>query len=187
MLDLARLIIPASWVVLFGSFAWSWRRAQRGRRESGRRVERASLLGMLLEFAALALAPLFRVADPGLPGWVYAASAGLAMVSAAFGIRAGAVLGRQLRIQAVVTDEHRLITAGPYSLVRHPIYAALFGMILATALVFAELRALAVVVPVFLAGTEIRVRSEDRLLAEHFGKEFDEYRRRVRAYLPGLR
>jgi len=39
----------------------------------------------------------------------------------------------------------------------------------------------------FLAGTEIRVRVEDRLLEARFGEQFWKYRRSTRAYLPLLR
>jgi protein-S-isoprenylcysteine O-methyltransferase Ste14 len=38
-----------------------------------------------------------------------------------------------------------------------------------------------------LAGTEIRVRAEDRLLAERFQESFRAYRSRVSAYIPFLR
>jgi protein-S-isoprenylcysteine O-methyltransferase Ste14 len=40
---------------------------------------------------------------------------------------------------------------------------------------------------VFLAGTEIRVRIEDRLLASHFGERFQEYKSSVSAYIPFVR
>ena len=40
---------------------------------------------------------------------------------------------------------------------------------------------------IFIVGTEIRVRTEDRLLASRFGPAFDEYRRKVPAYLPWVR
>jgi protein-S-isoprenylcysteine O-methyltransferase Ste14 len=39
----------------------------------------------------------------------------------------------------------------------------------------------------FFIGIEIRVRAEDRLLAEHFQDVFFEYRGRVRAYIPFIR
>jgi protein-S-isoprenylcysteine O-methyltransferase Ste14 len=39
----------------------------------------------------------------------------------------------------------------------------------------------------FLVGTEIRVRSEDRLLAERFPESFDAYRLNVHAYIPFIR
>jgi protein-S-isoprenylcysteine O-methyltransferase Ste14 len=38
-----------------------------------------------------------------------------------------------------------------------------------------------------MAGTEIRVRSEDRLLASRFGEEFQAYRKTVKAYIPFIR
>jgi protein-S-isoprenylcysteine O-methyltransferase Ste14 len=39
----------------------------------------------------------------------------------------------------------------------------------------------------FLAGTEIRIRAEDRLLSERFQDTFLQYRSRVRAYVPFIR
>jgi protein-S-isoprenylcysteine O-methyltransferase Ste14 len=39
----------------------------------------------------------------------------------------------------------------------------------------------------FLAGTEIRVRAEERLLAERFGANFAEYRKNTHAFIPFLR
>jgi protein-S-isoprenylcysteine O-methyltransferase Ste14 len=39
----------------------------------------------------------------------------------------------------------------------------------------------------FIAGTEIRVRAEERLLAQRFTDEFAAYRKRVPAYIPFVR
>jgi protein-S-isoprenylcysteine O-methyltransferase Ste14 len=39
----------------------------------------------------------------------------------------------------------------------------------------------------FFAGTEIRVRIEDRLLSSRFGGQFRDYRDRVPAYVPWVR
>jgi protein-S-isoprenylcysteine O-methyltransferase Ste14 len=39
----------------------------------------------------------------------------------------------------------------------------------------------------FIIGTEIRVRIEDRLLASHFGERFVVYQQRVPAYIPFLK
>jgi protein-S-isoprenylcysteine O-methyltransferase Ste14 len=36
----------------------------------------------------------------------------------------------------------------------------------------------------FLAGAEVRVRAEERLLAERFGAEFAEYRQTTWAFIP---
>jgi protein-S-isoprenylcysteine O-methyltransferase Ste14 len=39
---------------------------------------------------------------------------------------------------------------------------------------------------VFIIGTEIRVRTEEKLLASRFGEEFQEYKRTVPGYIPFL-
>ena len=80
-----------------------------------------------------------------------------------------------------------MIRTGPYRLVRHPIYASLLGMLLATAAVVARWEAALAAALVYVAGTEIRVRAEDRLLARRFGPSFEEYRRTVPAYIPFVR
>ena len=97
-------------------------------------------------------------------------------------------LGRQWRVQAVVTDDHELITSGPYRVVRHPVYLAFLGMLLGTALIRGHPVAGLAAVLVFAAGTEIRVRAEERLLAATFKDRFAAYTLRTRwAYVPGLR
>ncbi|HXR38770.1 MAG TPA: hypothetical protein VN776_06740 [Terracidiphilus sp.] len=39
----------------------------------------------------------------------------------------------------------------------------------------------------FLAGTEVRIRAEERLLATRFGASFSAYRARTSAYIPFIR
>ena len=46
--------------------------------------------------------------------------------------------------------------------------------------------ALLAAVAIFLVGTLIRIRREEKLLREAFGPEFDDYSRRVPAIVPGL-
>jgi len=103
------------------------------------------------------------------------------------GWRAVAHLGRQFRIQAGLYDDHELVRTGPYGIVRHPIYSSLFGMLLGTMLLFSDLRWAPLPIALFIAGTEIRVRSEDALLASRFGADFENYRRSVPAYIPFVR
>jgi protein-S-isoprenylcysteine O-methyltransferase Ste14 len=95
-------------------------------------------------------------------------------------------LGRQWRIDAGLSSDHELIMAGPYRFVRHPIYTSMLCVLLATGIVITPPWLFLAALILFLVGTEIRVRIEDSLLASQFGDTFQEYRRRVPAYIPFL-
>jgi len=95
-------------------------------------------------------------------------------------------LGQQWSLAARVVEGHKLVTKGPYSIVRNPIYTGMFGMLLATGLAVSHWIGLGLAIAVFAIGTFIRVRSEERLLREMFGREFDDYARKVPAVIPFL-
>jgi protein-S-isoprenylcysteine O-methyltransferase Ste14 len=63
----------------------------------------------------------------------------------------------------------------------------MLGMLLAAGMAWTWWPMFVAGVIVFLAGTEIRVRTEDRLLAGRFGERFSAYRARVYAYIPYIR
>ena len=96
-------------------------------------------------------------------------------------------LGKQWRIQAGLFADHELVRTGPYCFVRHPIYASMLGMLVASGLVMTHWAVLIVAVAIFIVGTEIRVRAEDGLLESRFGETFREYREAVPAYIPFVR
>ena len=96
-------------------------------------------------------------------------------------------LGKQWRFEAALSEDHELIQTGPYRRVRHPIYASMAGMLLATGAARTWWPIYVAAVVFFLAGTEIRIRAEDRLLAARFGESFTAYRSRVWAFLPLFR
>jgi protein-S-isoprenylcysteine O-methyltransferase Ste14 len=96
-------------------------------------------------------------------------------------------LGRQWRIDAGLSSDHQLIMGGPYRLVRHPIYTSMLCVLLATGLVVTPLPLFLLALIVFLIGTAIRVRIEDKLLAAQFGDTFQQYRQKVPACIPFLK
>jgi protein-S-isoprenylcysteine O-methyltransferase Ste14 len=96
-------------------------------------------------------------------------------------------LGRQFRVNAGLYEDHELVTTGPYKLVRHPIYTSLLAILGSTLFLLAEWQWAVLALALFIAGTEIRVYTEDRLLASRFGERFTGYRRSVRAYIPFVR
>jgi protein-S-isoprenylcysteine O-methyltransferase Ste14 len=95
-------------------------------------------------------------------------------------------LGKQWALAARIVEGHTLIQDGPYRFVRNPIYTGMFGMLLATGLVLTQWVPLLVAIVLFALGTWVRVRSEERLLREAFGAEFEAYARHVPAVIPGI-
>ncbi|MGA9585428.1 MAG: isoprenylcysteine carboxylmethyltransferase family protein [Terracidiphilus sp.] len=96
-------------------------------------------------------------------------------------------LDKQWRFEAALSEDHKLITTGPYRWLRNPIYASMLGMLLATGFAKTWRPLLVAGVALFVIGTEIRVRAEEKLLAARFGEEFARYRAATPAYLPFLR
>jgi len=151
------------------------------------RRDMRSRWGLLLECigVTIMLQSRFWSVSPAL--WRVAGSVVCFVMANLLSWTSAKALGRQLRFDAAIGTEHELVRHGPYRLVRHPIYTSFLcvlwgiGFMTATPLLFAAATA------VFLVGTEIRVRLEDRLLAERFGNEFREYRASTRAYVPFVR
>lgn len=95
-------------------------------------------------------------------------------------------LGKQWALAARLVEGHLLIQDGPYRFVRNPIYTGMLGMLLATGLVVAKWVPLVLAIVLFIVGTWIRIRSEERLLRHAFGAEFEAYARKVPALIPGI-
>lgn len=121
------------------------------------------------------------------PAWSLALSMLLTPLSVALAWWATRHLGKQWRYQAALRADHELVQTGPYRWMRHPIYTSMLGMMLATGFCWTWWPLFVAAVVCFLAGTEIRVRAEDRLLEDRFAATFVAYRKRVPAYLPFLR
>jgi protein-S-isoprenylcysteine O-methyltransferase Ste14 len=102
---------------------------------------------------------------------------------AAFGAWARFTIGTNWSGAVTFKEGHELIQSGPYCLVRHPIYSALLLMGLGTALNYDEPYGL-VVLGVSLVVFVAKMRLEEKLMIEHFGEQYVDYRRRVKALIP---
>jgi protein-S-isoprenylcysteine O-methyltransferase Ste14 len=69
-------------------------------------------------------------------------------------------------------------------MVRHPIYLALLLYLISIAAALGHWHQLLIAVPLYLAGTLIRIRDEEALLRAQFGDEHARYVRDVPALIP---
>jgi protein-S-isoprenylcysteine O-methyltransferase Ste14 len=93
-------------------------------------------------------------------------------------------LGKQWSLQARLIEGHKLVTGGVYQMVRHPIYTAMLGKLLATGIIISHWLVVLIAVVIFIIGTLIRTRSEEKLLRDAFGKEYEEWAARVPGFIP---
>ena len=160
------------------------------------KCDRSSLLGLLLQAAAYSIIwfyPMQQRQFSAVADGSRAMARGVAALTIVIAIgsvwlvnAAARRLGKQWALTARVVEGHTLIQDGPYRFVRNPIYTGMFGMLLATGVAAGQWKALLAASVLFLAGTHIRVRSEERLLCHAFGREFETYRRKVAALIPGV-
>jgi len=79
-----------------------------------------------------------------------------------------------------------LVTCGPYSLVRHPLYAASILFILPGVALLLRSWLLLPMPAVAYIGARIFIAAEERGLRRRFGEAFEEYRTRTNALVPRM-
>jgi protein-S-isoprenylcysteine O-methyltransferase Ste14 len=93
------------------------------------------------------------------------------------------VLGRRFSGLVAIQREHALVTDGLYREIRNPSYLGLMISLVGWALAFRSVLGLALAA-LFLPPLIARIRSEEVLLAKHFGAEYEAYRRRTWRLIP---
>jgi protein-S-isoprenylcysteine O-methyltransferase Ste14 len=182
-------IVIALWIVL----VWTLIVRRKSDASPHASHERRSWIGFILQIASFPIAgmamrtPLFSPFISGQYGlniFVQLLAIILIIASVLFEVSAFRELGRQWSLQARVLEGHKLVKTGAYAIVRHPIYTALLGRLLATGFTISHWSAILIAVIVFFIGTRIRTISEERLLREAFVDEFDSWKARVPALIP---
>jgi protein-S-isoprenylcysteine O-methyltransferase Ste14 len=95
-------------------------------------------------------------------------------------------LGRYFTVDVTIRKDHRVKSDGIYRLVRHPSYTGMlltfigFGMSLNN---WASL--IIIIIPVTWA-TIYRIKIEEKVLLEQFGKEYEEYMKKTTRLIPRI-
>jgi len=117
------------------------------------------------------------------PGWLRWTGLGLGITSVGLFAWTHVTLGRFWSTCLQLRPDHRLITAGPYARIRHPMYSAILGWMMSLGLVaanwipfvFAALSALNFI---------LRIQPEEEMMLQQFGDEYRAYMKRTRRLLP---
>src|SRR5215831_1005506 len=118
-------------------------------------------------------------------GWLPVQVVGLAvgLAGAVLLVWASVLLGRLLMHEAAVREDHTLIESGPYRFVRHPVYTGYLALLLGSGAASLNV-CLWLLWPVSLLGILIQAASEEQLLGETFGQDYERYVRGTGRLIP---
>ena len=115
-------------------------------------------------------------------------------------------MGKHFTFSATLLEDHKLISSGPYSYVRHPSYTGLSLNVTGLAiwytaqgswmrerevykmpLAWLVLAPVITIIPLFISFIFLRIPVEDEILRKTFGNEWDEWARNVPSrIIPGI-
>lgn len=172
-------------VIVFGILVWFYPFVPAHKSTlPARVVNRRSRWGMLLQLIAFSLLWQGHFWKRSLSLWQLVVCLALFVLAALLSWTSSSALSGQLRADAALGAQHKLIRSGPYGLIRNPIYTSMLLVLCAVAVAISGWKLFVAGLVLFVIGTEIRVQAEEELLASHFGEEFQKYKKSVPAYIP---
>jgi len=118
-----------------------------------------------------------------IPDWIRWIGFGVGILSLPFLVWVHQVLGKQFAPSVEFQADHQLVTTGPYSRVRHPMYTVHIVLFFTWIMVSANLLFLINYI-VMLIIIILRMPKEEAKLLEIFGEEYRSYMKRTGRLLP---
>ena len=149
--------------------------------------DRGSALAVIItSVAAIALAFGVRLRWPYPIGDEWVQWLGLSVMALGLLLRYGSIrwLGPMFTRFVQVLPDHRLVTNGPYSLVRHPSYTGLLVFFTGMGIALNDWLSLLFLTLIPPIGVIYRIKVEEQALLEAFGEEYRAYMRRVKGLVP---
>lgn len=187
--EIAWVLGIVAWYIIRYPFE---RRAKRVRVVVNRRsgIEKFGLASALF---GLAVVPAFYVAT-GIPeaadyqAHLWAVVLGAVLFFTAMWVfrRTHKVLGKNWSISLEIREKHQLVCAGPYALVRHPMYTSFLLMALGQAFLLSNWFVGAAGLIGFAILFFLRVDKEERMMLEIFGPQYRDYMDKTKRIIPYL-
>jgi protein-S-isoprenylcysteine O-methyltransferase Ste14 len=109
----------------------------------------------------------------------------VAALGIGFAIVARSYLGSNWSGVPSIKKGHELVTSGPYSIVRHPIYTGILFAAIGTVILLGTVGSLLILAFVIIF-VWLRIRAEEKLMIEQFKKSYQDYRKKVKAIIPWI-
>ena len=93
-------------------------------------------------------------------------------------------LGQHWSMMLKLGEEHKLVTTGPYSRIRHPMYTYFYILVISTALISSNVIVGVLGILFWTCLYIIRINDEEEMLIQEFGDEYREYIERTGRLLP---
>jgi protein-S-isoprenylcysteine O-methyltransferase Ste14 len=110
------------------------------------------------------------------------------MIVAGAGLRAWSIatLGRFFQYQIRIQAGHKVVTSGPYRWVRHPSYTGIALAVAGFALASGDVISLVAAVILTAIGLVVRIRAEERQLAQALGADYEDFAAERKRVIPGI-
>lgn len=119
-----------------------------------------------------------------LPSWSVAALLSFCVIALAIRISAIIHLGKSFSYDVRRPAGNALICTGPYRFIRHPAYLGIIILATLPGLIVGSVVGFIGLALTTLVQTLMRIKAEDKMLAQEFGEAFREYARKTKRLLP---
>jgi len=186
-----RFVYRYLFVVMWVAYILYWRfmaadvKADERIEAKGTRQLRLIVMVAALVLLAIPQIPLWVLDWRFLPEGLWWFWVGVAVTASGllFSIWARRYLGQNWSQAVSIKKDHELITGGPYSLVRHPIYTGMLLGLLGSAIAVGKWRGLLAVALVFVVLLR-KLRLEEQWMRSQFGETYEHYASRTTALVP---
>jgi len=146
------------------------------------RTIRSIILVVFLLLSAIN-APWLGLLSVPFPAWLRWVGIIIGLSSLVIYVWSRLTIGKEWSSDLRLRERHLLVTAGPYSRVRHPIYLALILFMTSITLVAANWL---LIVFLIISTTDLvlRITKEEQMMIEEFGGEYEIYMQRTGKLLP---
>lgn len=150
-----------------------------------------TVIVVILTFMFFLIIPLNFIFDflPKLINWprnYYALSLGISMSFLGVLVRflATRTLSKAHSVKIQIRENQKLHQNGLYRLIRHPIYLGLFLTVSGISLMFQDTFMLSIAFPIYFYFIFTRLKAEEKILINHFGKDYLVYMKNTNALIP---